>query len=161
MANPELVAKIAATTPNPSTTLDSAIQRYLHGESMQVLAKELSISRATIYNWMLRKTGPEQWADLRQQAMIQRIALADERLENAHDAVDIARAREQARFARMDYERLCKDYAPKQEVERHDHITVVLHPNCDEQPVIPHIVNPDSIISVNSEVIDNQEKDQS
>ena len=176
MAHPELLAKIAHAQPNPSTTLDSAIHRYLNGESMQVLAKELSISRATIYNWMLRKSGPEHWAELRQQAMIQRIAIADEKLEEATAAMrtavqanepvtasrvelarlDIAQAREQARFARMDYERLCKDYAPKQEVERHDHITVVLNPQCD---VTPYIDVKPSIIPSDSEVIDSTKED--
>ncbi len=125
--NPTLLAKIESAQPNPSLTLDTAIQRYLNGESMQVLAKELGIARRTIYNWMMRRSGgPEEWAALRQQALIARIAEADEELENASDPVRIARAREQCRFARMDYERLHKDYAPKQEVSTDEKITVII-----------------------------------
>jgi len=157
MAHPELLAKIAQAKPNSSTTLDSAIQRYLTGESMQVLAKELSCSRRVLYKWMLSEVGQEQWADLKRDAMLNRIADADEMLENAHDPVLIARAREQARFARMDFERrFPKLYGPKHEVEKHSNITIVLNPQCDVTPYID--VQPAEITST-SEVIDNVKED--
>ena len=78
------------------------VKRYLNGESIQTLAQEQGIHRATLYRHMLSDLG-----DCHEQVvtsmLIKRIADADEKLED--DNCDIARAREMARFARMDFER--------------------------------------------------------
>lgn len=81
-----------------------ALERYAQGVSIQVVAKEAGLTRAIIYRWMLAHAGPE-YEDIVTRALVRRIAEADERMEAAEGPVDIARAREQARFARMDYER--------------------------------------------------------
>ena len=162
MANPELLARIQSTLPNPDLDIPTAIQRYLDGESMQVLAKEWQISPQGAYKrfkrYALSYTGAE-YADLITQALVDRVAEADERLDNAPDAVEIARAREIARFARMDLERRRpKLYGQKQEVVTDNTIRVIID---DRTPlVIPHIDMKPAIISHVSEVIDNRETDE-
>lgn len=132
MANPQLLAKIASTQPNPTLDLPTALQRYLAGESMQVLAKEWQISPQASYKriqrYVLSYSGSDQaYHELITQALVDRVAAADERLENAPDAVEIARAREIARFARMDLERRRpKLYGQKQEVEVDSSLTIIV-----------------------------------
>lgn len=162
MANQELSARIAATTPNPSTDLPTAIQRYLDGESLQVLAKERGITkeglRKQFKRYMLSYTGSDQaYQELITQALVERIAEADERLEDesiSSDPVAIARAREMCRFSRMDLERRRPQlYGPKQEISKDEKITIILNPQCD---VTPYIDGQPAQIPSDSQVIDNQ-----
>lgn len=81
------------------------VNRYLAGESVQDIAKDHGATRAAIYKWMLSGLGDKDYQDLVTYCLVKRVADADERLESADNAVDIARAREMARFARMDLER--------------------------------------------------------
>ena len=85
--------------------LPEIIRRYAEGESMQVLAAEQGKHRQTLYRWMLAGTGDKQYHDLVTYCLVQRVQEADEELRKASDPCDIARARETARFARMDLER--------------------------------------------------------
>lgn len=96
---------------------DSLISRYLSGESVQTLAAEAGKHRATIYRWMLAGLGDKDYHDVVTECLVTRIADADQRLETASDGCDIARAREMARFARMDFERRRPAlYGQKQEI---------------------------------------------
>lgn len=74
------------------------------GFSLSDIAKKVGVSRQAIHAWMLREGG-EQYHEAITAALVQRVADADEALQSASDPVDIARAREMARFARMDLER--------------------------------------------------------
>jgi hypothetical protein len=95
----------------------AAIKRYLQGESVAALSAELNVSRGTIYNWMLGDLGPGHYTNLVTQMLVTRVRRADEMLETAEDPLNIARAREMARFARMDLERRRPHlYGQKQEV---------------------------------------------
>lgn len=85
--------------------LPGIVRRYAEGESMQVLAAENGVHRATLYRWMLAGIGDGQYDQLVTHCLVQRIADSDEELDRADNACDIARAREKARFARMDLER--------------------------------------------------------
>ena len=85
--------------------LPEIIKRYAAGESAQDLAAEHEVDRRTIYRWMLAGTGDKQYHDLVTYCLVQRVQEADEALRTASDPCDIARARETARFARMDLER--------------------------------------------------------
>lgn len=85
--------------------LPDIIKRYAAGESPQDLAAEQEVDRRTIYRWMLAGTGDKQYHDLVTFCLVRRVADADERLEKASDPCHIARAREMAKFARMDLER--------------------------------------------------------
>lgn len=61
-----------------------------------------------------------QYRDLVTDALITRIAEADDDLDNALTPIDIARARERAKFSRMDFERRRPElYGPKQETKAH------------------------------------------
>lgn len=74
------------------------------GFSLSDIAKKVGVSRQAIHAWMLREGG-DKYHEAITAALVQRVADADEALQSAGDAVDIARAREMARFARMDLER--------------------------------------------------------
>ena len=84
------------------------IQRYLNGESTDTLRTEANVSRRTIYNWMHSEVTDKHYPELVKTAIVNRIADADEKLEKASDHLQLARAREEARFARWDAERRLK-----------------------------------------------------
>lgn len=101
-ALPELEAttELAAKPPLPEI-----VRRYLEGESIQVLAKECGKTRKTLYNWMLGALGDEHYRELVTQALVGRIAEADERMDLAKTTLAYSKAREMMRFSRMDFER--------------------------------------------------------
>ena len=88
--------------------LPAVIERYLAGESMQTLAAEQGVHRATLYKWMLSEMGDTDYHDAVTHCLIQRVAVADGKAEEAIEGGDIARARaqiEMGKIARMDFER--------------------------------------------------------
>ena len=140
----------SSADPNPTPHLPDIIQRYLNGESTQALAKEYQTCFRTIYNWMLSEAG-DQYEHLITQALIGRIADADQQMELARDSMQIARAREMAKFARMDFERRRpKLYGPKQEIQQDSTIRVIIAP-----PPPLHIDTQPSIIDAKAQVVDN------
>jgi transposase-like protein len=119
------------TTPD----LPSIVQRYLNGESLFVIAKESQVASRTLYRWMLAECG-SQYDEVITHCLVNRIADADERLESAADSCQVARAREMAKFARMDFERRRpKLYGPKQEVQTDNTIRVIIQRD-RPQPVV-------------------------
>lgn len=80
------------------------LQRINRGDSLRTIAADLNVSNVGLRAWLLREDA-ERYAEVVTAALTQRVAEADDRLEDAEDAVSIARAREMARFARMDLER--------------------------------------------------------
>jgi hypothetical protein len=98
--------------------LPAVVERYLAGESMGDLSKEVGCSRRTLYRWMLAEYGGEKYRELVTQCLVARIADADEQLEGAKNLLDIQKARETQRFSRMDFERRRPAlYGQKQEVK--------------------------------------------
>jgi hypothetical protein len=81
------------------------VTRYLAGESLQTIAPDFKVATRTLYRWMLSELGDGTYQDLVTHMLVSRVADADAELQLASDACQIARAREQARFARMDLER--------------------------------------------------------
>lgn len=118
----EIRAEAEATTRvEGGMPIEEMAQRWLDGESPQVLGKKCGIRREEvtrrIKRWMLAGRGDAAYADLVTDALVNRIADADDRLEQARDPVQIAKYREMARFARMDFERRRPAlYGQKQEV---------------------------------------------
>lgn len=149
-----------ADPPNPlPVPLSSLVQRYLDGESIQTLAAEHATCHRTIYKWLLKESGDE-YHEIVTDALVARIADADKLLDSAPDMLQIARAREVAKFARMDFERRRPNlYGPKQELKTDNTIRVIIDDR-SPLPVIPHIDMRQPIISVDSEVIDNQESEK-
>ena len=87
-----------------SNELPEYVRRYLNGESVQALAIEHNVAARTIYRWMMSELG-DGYQEAVTDVLVSRIADADVALELAADQCQIARAREQCRFARMDFER--------------------------------------------------------
>lgn len=115
--------------------LPDIIQRYLNGESMQEIAKDSRTASRTLYRWMLTDAGPE-YDNIITHCLTNRIADADELLDTAQDSCQVARAREIAKFARMDFERRRpKLYGPKQEINTDSKITVIVQRQTPQQVV--------------------------
>ncbi len=93
-----------AMVPASKDRLPEYVQRYLNGESVQDIAKDHRVAARTIYRWMMSELG-DGYQDAVTDILVGRIADADAELDRASDQCQIARAREQARFARMDFER--------------------------------------------------------
>lgn len=81
------------------------LTRYSEGETLDRLASDHRVSRATVYNWLLGGSVDVSHAELVTLALTARVERADRALEEARDALDVSRARERARFSRMDLER--------------------------------------------------------
>jgi len=85
--------------------LPEIVERYLAGESMQVLASETGVHRQRLYEWMLAGIGDQSYHDAVTAVLVRRISEADLALEDKAVEPDTARAQARARFARMDLER--------------------------------------------------------
>ena|SRR3990167_4448981 len=126
-----------ALPPSSPPALPDIIARYLDGESMQDLAKDSRTHARTLYRWMLTDCGPE-YDSIITNCLTNRIADADELLNSAQDSCQVARAREIAKFARMDFERRRpKLYGPKQEIQTDSKITVIVQRQTPLQVVGP------------------------
>lgn len=116
-----------ADTPIPSSpNLPDLIRRYLNGESTATLAAESHVARATIYNWIHRQDADP---NLVNQVLITRFAECEEKLENAQDALELARARELNNNAKWQLERRSRMFAAKQEVTEDKTIRVIIEPS--------------------------------
>jgi transposase-like protein len=94
-----------------------AIKAYSRGMTIKEIAETYGVTNDTIYSWILAETGPKEYANLITGALTSKIAKADNLLEVADSPLDLARARELARFSRMDYERRRPHlYGVKQEI---------------------------------------------
>lgn len=97
-----------------------ALARHEAGESLRDIAPSLGISHVRLRAILLGEV-PDQYKAAQSDALVMRIAEADEALEIAPDALNIARAREIAKFARWDAERrLPHLFGQRQEVH-HTH----------------------------------------
>ncbi|HEY9659785.1 MAG TPA: helix-turn-helix domain-containing protein [Allocoleopsis sp.] len=144
-----MIASSPDFTPPPN--LPEIIDRYLNNTSIQQIAADLRVHRVTIYRWMMNGHADNRYHDDVTNALIGRIAEADDALENAHDSCSIARAREMAKFARMDFERRRpKLYGPKQEIQQDTTVRVIIAP-----PPPLHIDTQPSIIEAKAQVVDN------
>jgi hypothetical protein len=106
--------------------LPEIVTRYAQGESLRELQETTGVGRMALYRWMLSGIGDKKFHNIVTDCLINRVVEADEDLETAKDACDIARAREKARFARMDLERRRPGlYGQKQEIQHT--VAPVLH----------------------------------
>jgi transposase-like protein len=117
--------------------LPEIVNQYLSGTSLQDIALQNSVNVRTIYRWLLTECG-EEYQEIVTQALANRIAEADVMLMNSTDSCQVSRAREIARFARMDFERRRpKLYGQKQELEIDKTVHVHVHRDQTPQPVDP------------------------
>ena len=120
--------------------LPEVVRRLVSGEAtLRQLAEERGVAHTTLYRWLLSDLGDERYRELVTDALIARIADADVELAGAKSVLEVQRAREIARFARMDFERRRPAlYGVKQEVKHT--VAPVLHihttaPAVDVTPV--------------------------
>lgn len=118
--------RAAEAVRDETLTLEAAAQEWVNGESPMVLAKRMGISSAREFRrkvklWMLAGKGDKAYADLVTEVLVNRIADADEVLEEClakKDGVRASVARDMAKFARTDFERRRPAlYGMKQEVQ--------------------------------------------
>lgn len=123
---------LAVFTP---PTIPELVQRWVNGERIEVLAAECGVSHQTLYNriksWSLSSEGGQSYEQLKEAVHVQKIVRADEMLENAHNQLELARAREAGKFARWDAERRCpKTFGLKQQ-DQDSKIVVIVQRNTD------------------------------
>ena len=91
--------------PRDDESIRNAIADYANGATLQQIANKYGVSKEAIYGWLLGDLGGAEHAMLVTQALTARIADADQMLDSSDTPLNLARAREQARFRRMDLER--------------------------------------------------------
>lgn len=116
---------------DPLTVLD----QYLTEQTTSQIAQSYGMSRKTLVGW-LRDIVPTQWTRVQILRALCRKEDADEELENAPDALSLARAREMLRSGQWDLERLdARNYGSKQEVT-HTGPAPVFQVNVINRPII-------------------------
>jgi len=116
--------------------IPTIVQRYLDGATLIELAHENSKHHRTIYRWLLTENGDNHEA-LVTEALANRIADADLQIELSHDKCSVARARELAKFARMDFERRRpKLYGAQTQVNSNMAIQVIIQRDTPQQIVV-------------------------
>jgi hypothetical protein len=126
---------LAPTAQAPLTKADlpEVVQRYLQGASLRELAAEYQSNWWTLYRWLLTYDG-EEYRELVTNALCARVANADLDLDTASDKCSIARAREKARFSRMDLERRRpREYG--QAPAAVSQVNIIVDRSCGLQPI--------------------------
>jgi transposase len=152
---PKKQGKIRPRRVNSQTGLAEAIppgldpkyvlDLYLQNPTTSGIAQKLGVRRSTLTLW-LRKTCPEDWKNVQICKALMRKEDADEGLETAADALELARAREMLRSGQWDLERLdAANYGQKQEVT-HQNAQPVLVITVAGQPPAELQVNPQSVV---------------
>ena len=111
---------VGAAIPNTPATAKALITAYLDGETMQELAELHGVTRPRLYQILLGQA-PEEWREAQVAHAVERLEQYKKELQSATDALMLARAREGARIAQWELERLLKRlYGPSQEVTGKD-----------------------------------------
>ena len=107
--------------------LAAALKAYAEGYTLQEIAEQYKVSKVALRAWLLDEV-PEQYHKTQTAGLLQRIAEADDSIEEAketRDLVILACAREQSKFARMDLERRRPHlYGIRQEITVDHRVTV-------------------------------------
>ena len=92
----------------PEDVLPAIIGRYLNGELIEDMATEIGVTKKALYKrlhkFMLASEGIE-FADLITQSLAERIADADQELEEADSMLEVSKWSQLGKFRRMDFER--------------------------------------------------------
>ena len=92
------------------------IQRFLSESTTSHIAAQYGLSRKALVRWLREKT-PIEWKQAQVVRALCRKDDGEEGIDAAHDALSLARAREQLRAAQWELERLdSSNYGPKQEI---------------------------------------------
>ena len=139
-------------TPIRPEIVSQALLDHSGGYSLRDIASTLGLSYESLRIWMLRDQ-PKAYRAAQEIGLISRIVYSDKQLDDATNALDIARAREAAKFARWDAERrLPHLFGQKQEVTHNIqqpvlNITIVQMPvdNSVVAEQLPQCTTPDNI----------------
>ncbi len=105
---------------NSPAGAQSLIRRYLDGDTMLDLAAEHNVTRPRLYQILLGHA-PEQWREAQVAHAVERLEQAKKGIDASTDVLMLARARESAKIAQWELERLLKRiYGPSQEVTGKD-----------------------------------------
>ena len=89
--------------------LPGVIERYLKGEVISEMAKEMGVTKKALYKrlhkFVLASDGESGFSELITQSLAQRIAETDQELEGAETQVGVSKWSQLGKFARMDFER--------------------------------------------------------
>lgn len=115
--DPRLSTFLPAVSPQERCEIVAkALTDQTAGKSLREIAIDLGCSYEGLRLWMLQEQ-PDAYKQAIQVGLIARIVYSDKELDDAKSPLDVARARESARFARWDAERrLPHLFGPKQEV---------------------------------------------
>jgi len=83
------------------------LTRYMNGESGVDIARSFGVTRQALSLYMLRHA-EDQWRDVQVAKALTRLEQAEDAMEGAPDMLALSRAREQARSAQWQLERLCR-----------------------------------------------------
>lgn len=90
------------------------LNRYLTDETTSQIAQSFGVTRKALTGW-LRSALPKEWKQVQIVRALVRKDDGNDGLEDAPDALSLARAREMIRSAQFDLEHLDEDFRPKQE----------------------------------------------
>lgn len=88
---------------DPKAVLD----RYLAGETSPQIAASLGVTKQALSHWLAR-TAEDEWKSAQFVRAFTRKEEAEDLLDRADNALDLARAREILRSAQWDLERVCR-----------------------------------------------------
>jgi hypothetical protein len=91
------------------------LEQYLTENTTSQIAKNYGIRRKSLVAW-LRKVAPEEWKAVQIVRAHDRKEKGNEEIEDANDALSLARAREMVRSAQWELTSLDEDYQPKQAI---------------------------------------------
>jgi len=117
----------------PDLDHEEILKRYLATPKTSQIARDLGVRRHSLVAW-LRSKDPEKWKAVQVIRAITRKEDSEEGLEDANDALALARARELLRSAQWDLERLdASNYGQKQEIT-HNIVPVLSITVAPQQP---------------------------
>ena len=102
-----LASKQGQLAPLKNVDPKHVLERYLAEETGTQIAKSYGVTRAALSYFML-KHAEEEWKDAQVVKAMKRKEDAEDLLERADNALDIARARELLKSAQWDLERVCR-----------------------------------------------------
>lgn len=114
------------------------ILERLKSESAKEIAESLGITRIALYDWLLR-TCPDKWQAMSAARNLDRISQAEDTFDSeSASGLDVTRARESARLASWQLERVSRIYAAKQEINQGVQISVTIANPLDAKQITVH-----------------------
>jgi predicted transcriptional regulator len=102
-----LASTQGALNPLKEVKADMILARYLAEESTTQIAKSLGVTRSALNYWLLENCEKE-WRTAQVIRAMKRKEDAEDAIDQASDALTLARAREALRAAQWDLERVCR-----------------------------------------------------